>query len=129
MNWKKEIERDLKTVHPDENLGSLVNIVAHSKRNIFPVVDDEKILLGIVSLDQIREIMFRREMYENTYVRDLMVLPRAIISPNDTMEMVLNKFKRTGAWNLPVADKGKYIGFVSKSRIFAAYRKVLVEVS
>ena len=129
MHWKREIEKDLKTVHPEENLGALVKIVAHSKRNIFPVVDNEKNLLGIVSLDQIREIMFRHEMYETTYVHDLMVLPQAIISPEDSMETVLNKFKRTGAWNLPVAEKGTYIGFVSKARIFAAYRKVLIAVS
>jgi len=129
MNWKKEIEKDLKTIHPEENLGSLVKIVARSKRNIFPVVDEEKNLLGIVSLDQIREIMFQHEMYEKTYVRDMMVLPQAIISPDDSMETVLNKFKRTGAWNLPVAEKGKYLGFISKSRIFAAYRKVLIELS
>lgn len=129
MDWKREIEKDHKAVHPEESLGALVKIVAHSKRNIFPVVDDKKNILGIVSLDQIREIMFRHEMYETTYVRDLMVLPQAIISPEDTMETVLNKFKRTGAWNLPVAEKGRYIGFLSKSRIFAAYRKVLVEVS
>ena len=129
MDWKREIEKDHKTVHPEENLGALVQIVAHSKRNIFPVVDDEKNLLGIVSLDQIRGIMFQHEMYKTTYVRDLMVLPQAIISPEDSMETVLNKFKRTGAWNLPVAEKGNYIGFISKSRVFDAYRKVLIKVS
>ena len=129
MNWQKEIEKDFSRVHPDDTLSELVKSVSKSKRNVFPVVDEDKILLGVVSLDNIREIMFRHEMYKTTFIRELMITPAASLSPSDSMETVLDKFKETGAWNLPVTDQGKYIGFVSKSRIFSAYRKVLVEVS
>ena len=113
----------------DEKLKKLVKVVSKSKRNIFPVVDADQTLVGVVTLDNIREIMFQHEMYENTYIQDLMIMPPVLISMDDTMEVILRKFKETVAWNLPVTDNGKYIGFISKSRIFAAYRKVLVEVT
>lgn len=129
MNWKKHIEKDFSILHPEESLGKLVKKVSKSKRNIFPVLDDHKTMIGIVSLDNIREIMFQHELYESTLVRDLMVMPRVFIYQDDSMETILDKFRETIAWNLPVVDSGKYVGFISKSRIFAAYRKVLVDVT
>ncbi|MBA7565293.1 Voltage-gated ClC-type chloride channel ClcB [subsurface metagenome] len=129
MNWKKEIEKDLKTIHPDATLRELVKIISRSKRNIFPVVDDENMLLGVVLLDNVRDIMFNREMYDLTFVRDLMITPPSYVSSTDNMETVMKKFSESGVWNLPVIDNGKYVGFISKSRIFTAYRKVLVQVS
>ena len=129
MNWKKEIEKDLKTIHPDATLRELVKIISKSKRNIFPVVDDENMLLGVVLLDNVRDIMFNHEMYDLTFVRDLMITPPSYVSSTDNMETVMQKFSESGVWNLPVIDNGKYVGFISKSRIFTAYRKVLVQVS
>lgn len=129
MNWKKEIEKDLIKIHPEETLGELVKNISRSKRNIFPVIDDEGILQGVVLLDNVREIMFNSDMYDSTYVRDLMITPPDHISMDDTMEMVMKRFEETGAWNLPVTENGKYIGFISKSRVFTAYRKLLIQVS
>lgn len=129
MNWKKEIEKDLIKIHPEETLGELVKNISRSKRNIFPVIDDEGILQGVVLLDNVREIMFNSDMYDSTYVRDLMITPPDHISMDDTMEMVMKRFEETGAWNLPVTENGKYSGFISKSRVFTAYRKLLIQVS
>jgi CIC family chloride channel protein len=125
MKWDREIEKDLKTVHQDDTLGELVKRIAKSKRNLFPVVDEENHLIGVVLLDHVRDIMFNREMYNDTYVRDLMVSPPTYVQLEDTMETVMEKFRESNAWNLPVLDGDKYIGFISKSRIFSAYRKVL----
>ncbi len=129
MNWKKEIEKDLKTIHPDATLRELVKIISRSKRNIFPVVDDENMLLGVVLLDNVRDIMFNHEMYDLTFVRDLMITPPSYVSSTDNMETVMQKFSESGVWNLPVIDPGKYVGFISKTRIFTAFRKVSVQVS
>lgn len=129
MNWKKEIEKDLIKIHPEETLGELVKNISRSKRNIFPVIDNEGILQGVVLLDNVREIMFNSDMYDSTYVRDLMITPPDHISMDDTMEMVMKRFEETGAWNLPVTENGKYSGFISKSRVFTAYRKLLIQVS
>ncbi|HRW63032.1 MAG TPA: CBS domain-containing protein, partial [Bacteroidales bacterium] len=100
-----------------------------SKRNIFPVIDDEGILIGIILMDNIREIMFDSEMYQKTPVSNLMILPPAYIGMKDTMKEVIQKFESTGAWNLPVIQNAKYVGMVSKSKLFSAYRNLLLEIS
>jgi CIC family chloride channel protein len=129
MKLGKVIETDLKRVSPDATLGELVKIISHSHRNIFPVVDEEERLLGIVLLDDIRDIMFNSEMYDDTYVRNLMILPPAILEADAPMDVVMRRFEKTGAWNLPVVQDEKYLGFVSKAKIFNVYRRVLVHFS
>jgi CIC family chloride channel protein len=129
MDWVKEIETDLLTVKSTDTLGSLVEVISRSKRNIFPVVDEYGILEGVVLLDNVREIMFNRDEYTDTIVNDLMIMPPSYIDRSDRVEEVMNTFKKTGAWNLPVLDEGKYVGFLSKSRIFGTYRELLMEVS
>lgn len=129
MKLGKVIETDLKRVKPDATLGELVKIISHSQRNIFPVVDEDEKLLGIVLLDDIRHIMFNPEMYDDIYVRNLMIMPPAILDANAPMEKVMRRFEETGAWNLPVIQDEKYLGFVSKAKIFNVYRRVLVHFS
>ena len=123
---KKIIETDLLKIHPDAKLGELVTLVRKSKRNIFPVVNEAGELEGIVTLDKIRELMFDSENQETIIIKTLMSTPPAFVSSTEKMQSVMNKFEITQAWNLPVIDDGKYIGFVSKSRIFNAYRKKLI---
>ncbi len=125
------IETDLTILYPDMTLGQLVKIISNSRRNIFPVVArDNNRLLGILLLDEVRNIMFRPELYERFTVGQLMISPPAIINHNMPMEKVMELFEDSGAWNLPVVDDDKtYIGFVSKSKIFNSYRRVLVHFS
>ncbi len=129
MRLDREVERDLITIDPDNTLRQLVHVISQSKRNIFPVVDENNELLGIVLLDNIRDIMFNNEIYDETFVRDLMTAPPDTIEYNESMDIVMNKFEETGAWNLPVIKEGKYEGFLSKSKIYTAYRKILVYFS
>jgi CIC family chloride channel protein len=126
IDLKKIVERDLLTIHPDALLQDLVRLVKVSKRNIFPVVNENNELEGIVTLDDIREIMFNEQMQDTVIVKTLMQKPPAHVTPKEQMQSVMNKFERTQAWNLPVIEDGKYIGFISKSRIFNAYRKKLI---
>ena len=129
MDWKKEIETDLQTVHADDTLGDLVKIISRSKRNIYPVVDENNILEGVVSLDEAREIMFNHDLYDKIYIKDLMTLPPSYIDKKENIETVMETFRKTGAWNLPVLDGGYYVGFISKSRIYTTYRELLVQFS
>lgn len=129
LQVKNVIETDLAVVHPHQTLRVLVRVVAHSRRNIFPVVDDAGALQGIVLLDDIREIMFETEKYDSLTVGDLMVRPPGVIQADEPMNVVMRKFEETGAWNLPVVEGGRYIGFVSKAKIFSAYREQLVQFS
>lgn len=121
------IERDLLPIHPDAKLKDLISLVKISKRNIFPVVDEHKALRGIVTLDDIRDIMFDREKQENLMIKELMHSPPEILLATENMQKAMEKFELSGAWNLPVIEDGKYLGFVSKSRIFNAYRKRLIK--
>jgi len=123
------VEKDFSIVHPTDTLGKLVKTISQSRRNIFPVVDDDE-LIGIVLLDDVRELMFDTDKYESTLVKELMTTPPEFIIIDEPMEKVMDKFESTGAWNLPVIDGEKnYVGFVSKSKIFSAYRNVLVQFS
>lgn len=120
------IETDFLAVKPDMDLKSMVQVIAESHRNLFPVVDERGKLLGIVLLDDIRNIMFRPDLYRRMFVRRFMSVPAARICVDTPMDEVMQIFDRTGAWNLPVVDaQGVYVGFVSKSKIFNSYRRVL----
>ncbi len=124
------LETDLTTLSPDMTLGELCKIIALSKRNIFPVIDAEGKLLGILLLDEVRNIMFQPRLYKRFRVSQLMTSPAAILRYDMSMEEVMTIFEDTGAWNLPVTDEQRrYLGFVSKSKIFNSYRRVLVHFS
>lgn len=129
MNWKNEIERDLAKVNANYTLGELVKVISQSKRNIFPVVDKYNILEGVVLLDDIREIMFRSELYGTVTVRELMRIPPSYLDVRESIETVMDTFDQTEAWNLPVLDNGIYVGFISKSRLYARYRELLLQFS
>jgi CIC family chloride channel protein len=129
LKLKNVIETDLLTVAVDSNLGELVRIISKSKRNIFPVIDHERNFCGVVLLDDIREFMFDKDLYSTTLVKDLMIMPPSVIAPDEKMENVMKKFSESGVWNLPVVSNRKYVGFISKSTIFNAYRAELVHFS
>ncbi len=123
------IESDFNPISADLSLGGLVEVVAKSKRNIFPVLDSEGRLDGVLLLDDFRHLMFDRSIYQTTYVRDLMSAPPGVIEAEEPMSKVIALFQSSGAWNLPVVRDGRYLGFVSKSKLFTAYRKQLIEFS
>ena len=130
MNLESVVETDFEQVHPENDLGEMVKVISKAKRNMFPVVDARGILLGIVILDDIRNIMFRQELYHRFTVGRFMVVPPARVNIEDSMEEVMRKFDETKAWNLPVVDEdGKYKGFLSKSRVLNTYRQTLVDFS
>jgi CIC family chloride channel protein len=118
------VEHNFSTIHPDATLGDLVKVIAKSTRNIFPVVDDERNFYGIIILDQIRNIMFKPELY-NKSVRELMFMPSNIVDWSDDMETVAAKFQQSGKYNLVVLKDGKYEGFVSRANVFSKYRQLL----
>ncbi len=130
MKMENVVEKDFIVVHPEMDLGELVRVISTSHRNIFPVTDQNNALLGVVLLDDIRNIMFRQELYHRFRVSKLMTSMPARLYDTDNMEQVMRTFDDTQAWNLPVVDaEGKYLGFVSKSKIFSSYRQVLVHLT
>ena len=120
------VEKDFKEVHPEMSLKEMVDVISISNRNPFPVTDDEGKLKGIVLLDDIRNIMFRTDLYRKMHVSRFMSAVPDTIKIDQRMDKVMETFDKTNAWNLPVVDQdGHYLGFVSKSKIFNSYRQVL----
>jgi CIC family chloride channel protein len=132
MEMEKVIETNFISLYPEMSLGDIVHkAVTKSNRNIFPVIDKKKgTLLGIILLDDIRPIMFDQAMYKEVSAQDVMQTPPEIIDMDvDKMTDIMKKFQDSGAWNLPVIKKGKYFGFVSKSKLLTAYRRELINLT
>lgn len=129
IKLKGIVETDFIPVKPGDSLRQLVETISRSKRNIFPVLNDKEKLVGIVLLDNIREIMFQHDLYDTMQVRELMTQPPAVLDVEEDLYNVMNKFENYNAWNLPVTTNGKYAGFVSKSTIFTKYRSLLIRQS
>ncbi len=131
MSTDEVIEQNFIEIKPDMLLGEMLeNAVSRSNRNIFPVVNEQKEFIGVVLLDDIRTIMFDANLHDKVRVSELMhAAPGIIIYEEDNMQAIMQKFKTSGAWNLPVIKKGHYHGFISKSKLLSAYRTKLLQVS
>ena len=129
MEVRKLVETDFVTLHPDATLRDLTEGISNAHRNLFPVVDDEGYLRGMVKMDDVRHLIFKQELYDSLKVSDLMYLPEHFISTGDLMEQVVEKFETTGRYNIAVIDDGKYIGFISRARVFSSYRKKMSHFS
>lgn len=124
LNLKHLVETDFGTVHPDASLGDLIEVIKNTSRNIYAVVDEDGMLHGIVKLDDVRKDMFDPRRHSKIFVRSIMYMPEYYVSPNESMEGVVAKISKSGRYNFPVLDNGKYLGFVSRAKIFSAYRKM-----
>ncbi|MFA5219318.1 MAG: chloride channel protein [Bacteroidales bacterium] len=129
MNIRSLIEHDFMMVKPDMTLGELVKVVAQSTRNIFPVLDDEDRFLGLIIMEKLRPIMFETDLYQNTYCKDLMYMPEYLVDIHDPVEVVAQKIHASGKFNLVVLDGEKYLGCVSRARVFSRYRELMKEMS
>jgi CIC family chloride channel protein len=125
ISIKHVLERDCVPVPYEGSLRDLVDAIARSRRNIFPVVDKDGYLKGIILLDDVRSIIFKPALYDKVAIAELVHAPPAVVDIHESMEEVMEKFDATGAWNLPVVDEGRYRGFLSKSNILSVYRKRL----
>ena len=96
------VEKDFIEVHPDMSLKDMVDVISRSHRNLFPVTDEAGVLLGVVLLDDIRNIIFRPDLYRRMHVNRFMSMPPAKVVLGTPMEQVMRVFDDTNAWNLPV---------------------------
>lgn len=125
LNVSELIEKDIFCLYPEETLGDLVKVITKSKRNIFVVTDKEKRFLGYFTLDDVRELMFRQDLYGTLLIRDIMKPAPATLQLNDNLTHIMQQFDALGVWNLPVLDGKQYVGFISKAGVFTKYRSKL----
>lgn len=130
MSLDSVIEKYDEYLYPDMDLRQLVSYISNSRRDVFPVVDRQHRLVGIVYLDNVRPIMFRQELYHRFKISELMSEPVARLNINDSMDVVVMTFDKTGMWTLPVVDaEGIFMGFIRKSRVLTNYRKTMADLS
>jgi CIC family chloride channel protein len=129
MKVKSLLETNFQTIHLNATLGDFVKVVPKSKRNVFPVVDEENNFYGVIFINEIRNIVFERDLYDKTFVKDLMYMPDPLVDPDESMEDIARKFSESDNYNLPVIKDGKYLGFVSRANVFSKYRELLKEFS
>lgn len=130
MSMDSVIEKYDEYLYPDMDLRQLVSYISNSRRDVFPVVDRQHKLVGIVYLDNVRPIMFRQELYHRFKISELMSEPVARLNINDSMDVVVMTFDKTGMWTLPVVDtEGIFMGFIRKSRVLTNYRKTMADLS
>jgi CIC family chloride channel protein len=129
MNTKELIETDFEILSPEMKLGQMIYSIARSKRDLFPVVGEDGMMAGMIKMNDIRNLMFEQDLYEKISIRDLMYMPEFFISPEDPMDVIVEKFRTSGRYNLAVLDEGKYIGFISRARVFSAYRDTMADLS
>ena len=129
MRVDKLVETDFLPVDVTATLRDLIRVISESNRNIYPVVDSENTFEGFIRLDDIRNIMFKPELYDEVKVSSLMVKPVTYVEPDDSMEVVAQKFMDYEKYNLPVLKDGKYVGFISRANVFASYRKIVKSFS
>ena len=125
MDTNSIIQTDYLTVSPNENLDKLVDLISNSTQVVFPVVNLENELVGVVYFNDIKEIIFNTYRVKYTLIKEIMTAPKQIITPEDSMEVVMNKFEETKMAFLPVLKNNKYYGFISKSLVLEAYRTKL----
>ena len=123
------METDFVRLRENITLGDVVNIISSARRNIFPVLDNQGRLLGIVQLDDLRRDMFNRDKWSRS-IMHYMIQPADKILEHEMIQSIMPRFEQGNTWMLPVVDKeNHYLGFISKSRILNSYREALVNVS
>ena len=128
MTAENLIETNFSVIEPKKTLEDLIPLVASSARNIYPVVDRDGNFRGHILFDDIRPIMFDRKLY-CVLIENIMVKPQYIIDPSESMENIVKKFDESHKYNIPVVKDGKYIGYLSRAKVFTTYQETLREIS
>ncbi len=129
MNVNELLETEFLTVDKGASLRDLVKIIKKSKRNVFPVVDADGVFHGVVHLNDIRHVIFEPALYDEMKVANLMNAPMTTAKMDDSMDEIVEKFQKTPQYNMVVLKDGKYVGFVSRAKVFSKYRNMLKEFS
>ena len=114
------------TIESGKKLKDLVEIIKRNDKNIFAVTNAKERFIGIIELNDIKQKLFQPHQFDKISIQSIMKKPAAIIREGQDMPSVMKKFDVTQSWYLPVIDKDrKFIGFISKTKLFNKYREIL----
>lgn len=124
------IDREAQTINEEASMEDLLELIKAGKKNTFAVVNADRNLIGVLTLDDLRPVLFNKDKNTANGITSLVKAPVAIIHPEDEMPGVVKIFDETGSWHLPVIDKrDEFLGFISKSAVLTRYRELLKEYS
>lgn len=124
------IEKNRPLLSPDMYLGHIVQTISACKSLHFAVVDKLGVLLGVININKIRKIIFRSELYRVYTAEMLMQKPQVTLNTEDSMSTIMDKFQKCDAGTLPVLKSdGKFVGFVSRTHLYASYRQIMKDFS
>jgi len=129
INLKRMLETDFEKIMPDFDIQQLIVAVKRSRRNVFPVVNAHDAMVGVLTLEDIKEYIFDPNEYPDLKIRDIMYPPATFVSVEDTIDRIAKKIQTTGRYNIPVLDNGKYLGFVSRAKLFSEYQREIEKIS
>ena len=130
MTMDKMLDRSYTPVHPDMDMGKLIQVISGSYTDYVPVLNDSGVLVGEIDIVKIRHVLFRTELYHRFIVSQLMTPPLATLGVNDPMKDVMKVFEKTGAIALPVVDVNNcLVGYISRVKLFDNYRKLVADYS
>jgi len=130
VDWRTLIDHDISIIHAHSTLREYTQLIAKSTRNLFVVIDDQEKFAGLLVMDYHRETIFDQSKYDILLVDDLMVEPEEFVYEDDSTKTVIEKFKRTGNFNLPIINsERKYLGFLSRAKVLTAYQDFIAEES
>lgn len=129
INLLEILETDFVCLHPTQTIHDIIDAVRNSPRNVFPVTDDEGLMVGIFTLDDAKNYIFSVDNNAELRVADIMYKPATYVMVNDSIEHIARKIHSSGRYNIPVLDEGKYLGFISRARLFSKYQHELERIS
>ncbi|MDR3046202.1 MAG: chloride channel protein [Bacteroidales bacterium] len=130
LDWKPLMDKNIQTISIHATLRDYTQCIAHSKRNLFVVLDDDHLFAGLLVMDDHRDIIFKTELYDTVKIEELMIHPELFIYDTDSGEEVIRKFNKTQNFNMPVITINReYLGFLSKAKVLDEYRDTIVEES
>lgn len=130
LQWSKYLDTNISTIPAHSTLRVYTQVIAKSKRNLFVVINNDDTFAGLLVMDDHRDIIFNQELYDLVRVEDLMIEPEEFIYEDETSAQVLEKFKQTGNFNMPVITRDhKYLGFISKARFLDVYQQFIASES
>ena len=130
VDWRTLIDHDVAEIQEHSTLREYTQLIAKTTRHLFVVIGEQRTFVGLLVLEYHRDIIFDQSKYDTLFVEDLMIEPEEFIYENDSTKTVIEKFKRTGNFNLPIiSDDRTYIGFLSRAKVLTAYQNFIAEES
>lgn len=124
------IDESYENISINTTVGTIRKILEESTKTVFAVHDEESLFVGILELNDLKKLILREGIEQGTSISSLVKHPAEIIYYKDSMPDVMKKLDSTNSWHLPVLNaENKFVGFVSKSKLFDRYRSSLSENS